>query len=165
MACVKHFPGLGKGQEDTHKGRVTVSASRETLEREDLLPFREALEKFPESRFAMMVTHVDYPALDPDWPASLSRKVMGDLLRNRLHFDGIIMTDDLTMGAIAGSWPLEEAAVRALLAGADQVMVCHDPEAIRKVHQAIAAAIREGKLPKDQVDRSLYRILKTKESL
>lgn len=165
MACVKHFPGLGKGQEDTHKGRVTVSASRETLEREDLLPFREALEKFPEPRFAMMVTHVDYPALDPDWPASLSRKVMGDLLRNRLHFDGIIMTDDLTMGAIAGSWPLEEAAVRALGAGADQVMVCHDPEAIRKVHQAIAAAIREGKLPKDQVDRSLYRILKTKESL
>ena len=98
----------------------------------------------------MMVTHVDYPALDPDWPASLSRKVMGDLLRNRLHFDGIIMTDDLTMGAIAGSWPLEEAAVRALGAGADQVMVCPDPEAIRKVHKAIAAAIREGKLPKDQ---------------
>lgn len=165
MACLKHFPGLGKGQEDTHKGRVTVSASRETLEREDLLPFRRALEKYPDPRFAIMVTHVDYPALDPEWPASLSQSIMGDLLRKRLHFDGLILTDDLTMGAIAGSWPLEEAAVRALLSGADLVMVCHDPEQIRRVHAAIARAIQAGKLPQDQVDKSLYRILKAKGTL
>lgn len=165
MACLKHFPGLGKGQEDTHKGRVTVSASRETLEREDLPPFRRALEKYPNPRFAVMVTHVDYPVLDPKWPASLSQNIMGDLLRKQLHFDGLILTDDLTMGAIAGSWPLEEAAVRALLAGADLVMVCHGPEQIRQVHTAIARAIREGKLPQDQVDRSLYRIFKAKETL
>ena len=165
MACLKHFPGLGKGEEDTHKGRVTVSASRDTLEREDMLPFRQALERFPEPRFAIMVTHVEYPALDPDWPASLSQVIMGDLLREQLQFGGLIITDDLTMGAIAGRWPLEEAAVRALQAGADLVMVCHGPEKIRQVHSAIARAIREGQLPQDQVDRSLYRILQAKERL
>ena len=69
------------------------------------------------------------------------------------------------MGAIAGSWPLEEAAVRALLSGADLVMVCHDPEQIRRVHSAIARAIQAGKLPQDQVDESLYRILKAKGTL
>lgn len=90
---------------------------------------------------------------------------MGDLLRKRLHFDGLILTDDLTMGAIAGSWPLEEAAVRALLSGADLVMVCHDPEQIRRVHAAIVRAIQAGKLPQDQVDESLYRILKAKGTL
>ena len=77
LACLKHFPGLGKGKEDTHKGQVIVSADRETLLREDGLPFRLALEKYPEPWFGVMVTHVRYPALDPDYPASLSPKSWG----------------------------------------------------------------------------------------
>ena len=165
LACLKHFPGLGKGKEDTHKGQVIVSADRETLLREDGLPFRLALEKYPEPWFGVMVTHVRYPALDPDYPASLSPKIMGDLLRGQFHFSGLVLTDDLTMGAIASQYPLEEAAVQAVRAGADLVMVCHGPETIRRVHGALAKAIREGTLPREQVDAALYRILRTKEAL
>lgn len=165
LATLKHFPGLGKGQADTHVDEVVVDADRDTLLREDVKPFQDAMGQFPTEAFAIMVTHVRYPALDPDHPASLSRAIMTDLLRNQLQYKGIVMTDDLGMGAISKHVTMEQAGVQAIAAGADLVMICHNPEWIRQVHEGLTKAIEDGTLPEQRVDEALYRVLKAKEGL
>lgn len=165
LATLKHFPGLGKGQADTHVDEVVVDADRDTLLREDVKPFQDAMGQFPTEAFAIMVTHVRYPALDPDHPASLSRAIMTDLLRNQLQYKGIVMTDDLGMGAISKHVTMEQAGVQAIAAGADLVMICHNPEWIRQVHEGLTKAIEDGTLPAERVEGALYRVLKAKEGL
>ncbi len=165
LATLKHFPGLGKGQADTHQDEVVVDASQEQLLREDVKPFQDAMEKFPPQVFAIMVTHVRYPAFDRAHPASLSKAIMTDLLRGKLQYKGIVMTDDLGMGAISKHVGMEQAGVQAIQAGADLVMICHNPEWIRQVHRGLTRAIAEGTLPEDRVEEALYRVLKAKDGL
>lgn len=165
LATLKHFPGLGKGQADTHVDEVVVDADRDTLLREDVKPFQEAMGQFPPEAFAVMVTHVRYPAFDKENPASLSKAIMTDLLRGKLHYQGIVMTDDLGMGAISKHVSMEQAGVQAVAAGADLVMICHNPAWIREVHRGLTKAIEDGTLPEARVEEALYRVLKAKEGL
>lgn len=165
LATLKHFPGLGKGKADTHVDEVVVDAAKDTLLREDVKPFQDAMEQFPTEAFAIMVTHVRYPSLDPDHPASLSKAIMTDLLRAQLQYKGIVMTDDLGMGAISKHVDMEQAGVEAVKAGADLVMICHNPEWIRAMHRGLTKAIEDGTLPEQRVDEALYRVLKAKEGL
>lgn len=165
LATLKHFPGLGKEQADTHVDEVVVDADRDTLLREDVKPFQDAMDKFPPEAFAIMVTHVRYPAFDRDNPASLSKAIMTDLLRGKLQYRGIVMTDDLGMGAISKHVTLEQAGVQAVAAGADLVMICHNPEWIRQVHKGLTQAIADGTLPETRVEEALYRVLKAKEGM
>lgn len=154
----KHFPGHGDTSADSHKELPVVRAGRETLLRRELLPFRRAaVAGIP----ALMTAHVMYPALDDALPATLSRKILHDLLRKRLRFRGAVISDALEMKAIADSYGIGEAAVLAVTAGCDVVLVCRgeneqaetidllsreatDRPAFRRA--VAAAAVRSGRL-------------------
>lgn len=159
--CLKHFPGIGKGAADTHDSAVTVDISRGELQREDLRPFAALIAETPATDFAVMVGHVRYPALD-DAPASLSPAVVTDLLRNELGYDGVVITDNITMKAVAARYSPEEAALRAVAAGADIILVSHEYEAAIAAYNAILRALNTGVLPMERIDTSVRRILRMK---
>lgn len=141
LPVAKHFPGHGRTPLDSHAVLPEVEAPEEALEAIDLLPFRAALAA---GCPAVLVAHVRYPALDPAWPASLSPAVIRGLLRHRLGFQGLVVSDDLEMGAVAAGGGPAAAAVRFLEAGGDLALVCRDAvaraEAVRAVAEAQATA-------------------------
>lgn len=143
IPVAKHFPGHGRTPVDSHLDLPEVAVSIEDLERVDLAPFRRA---FAVGCPAVMVAHVRYAGLDPDWPASLSSVVIGDLLRRRLGFAGLAMSDDFEMHAVARRWEVGTAAVRFLQAGGDLVLVCRSGEARREAVAAVEAAVAGGHL-------------------
>ena len=159
--CLKHFPGIGKGAADTHDSAVTVDISRGELQREELRPFATLIAETPATDFAVMVGHVRYPALD-DAPASLSPVVITNLLRNELGYDGVVITDNITMGAVAQHYPPGEAARRAIDAGADIILVSHEYEAAIEAYNAILQTLKAGAISEDRIDASVRRILRMK---
>lgn len=162
MLCtLKHFPGLGRGETDTHLGRVAVGADADTLLREDAAPFRAVVREMAHERFMVMVSHIVYTALDPERPASRSPAVLS-LLRDRLGYRGVVVTDDLEMGAAADGCPDEELGVRAVEAGADLLLVCHTYERQAAVYNGLLKALRAGRLSEARVDASVRRILRAK---
>lgn len=165
MLCtLKHFPGLGKGEADTHLDTVVVNADRNTLEAEDLVPFRDMISQADPNRFFVMVSHITYTALDENLPASLSPAVMTDLLRNELGWKGVIVTDDLEMGA-ADVFPFKELGVRAVEGGADLVLVCHEYAHQQDVYNGLLTAVQNGTIPESRIDESVRRILRAKFTL
>jgi beta-N-acetylhexosaminidase len=151
-ACVKHFPGHGDTQEDSHLELPTVERDEETMAAM-LLPFRSAIDS---GARAVMTAHIRVEGLD-DAPATLSSAVVGDLLRGELGFTGAVMTDALEMRAVSATVGAEEGAVRALEAGADALCLGHDlrPE---PVHAAIVEAVRTGRLPHGRVAEAAARV-------
>ncbi len=143
IPVAKHFPGHGRTPVDSHVALPVVDTPLPALEAVELLPFRRA---FASGCPAVLVAHVRYPALDPAAPASLSSIVIGDLLRRRLGFAGVVLSDDLEMGAVASTWGVAEAAVRFLEAGGDLALVCRDAGARREAVSAIVAAVAAGRL-------------------
>jgi beta-N-acetylhexosaminidase len=143
VPVAKHFPGHGRTPLDSHKTLPEVRGTLEELERIDLLPFRAALDA---GCPAVLVAHVRYPALDATFPASLSPKVIGGLLRERFAFSGLVVSDDLEMAAVAGAEGVARAAVRFLTAGGDLALVCRSAEARRETTVAIRAEIDRGAL-------------------
>jgi beta-N-acetylhexosaminidase len=125
-ACPKHFPGLGRATLDSHEKLPTITGDVA----EDIEPYRHFMRRLT----AIMVGHAKYPALE-DKPASLSRKVITDLLRRQLGFNGLVFTDDLEMGAITD---FESAVADAIRAGADMLLVCHTPEKILAAHKVLS---------------------------
>ncbi|MBP5199074.1 MAG: glycoside hydrolase family 3 protein [Schwartzia sp.] len=165
MLCtLKHFPGLGKGEADTHLETVVVNADRGTIEAEDLVPFRAMIEKGKPESFFVMTSHIVYAAIDKEHPASLSRAVMTDLLRDELGWQGVVVTDDLEMAA-AGVYPFEELGVRAVEAGADLVLVCHEYGHEQAVYNGLLKAMQSGRLSESRVNESVRRILLAKLAL
>lgn len=165
MLCtLKHFPGLGKGEADTHLDTVVVNADRETLETEDLVPFRGMISKGDPAQFFVMVSHITYTALDENLPASLSPAVMTNLLRDELGWQGVIVTDDLEMGA-ADIFPFKELGVRAIEGGADLVLVCHEYAHQQDVYNGLLLAVQNGKIPESRIDESVRRILRAKMTI
>jgi len=142
--CVKHFPGHGDTHVDSHRDLPTVSKSRGALDALELAPFKAA-RRAP----AMMSAHIVYPALDPEHPATLSRKILTDLLRTEWEYRGVVITDGMDMHAIAGRYGVGKAAVQALAAGADMVMALGNrstqEETLVALTMAIAAADESGK--------------------
>lgn len=169
LATIKHFPGLGRGESDTHEDTVTVHADRAALEASDLVPFREMIAKRNAAKNAkeasgwfIMATHTMYPALDAKNPASLSPAILQSLLREELSYDGVIVTDDLEMGAISRHYGFDRAGVEAILAGADLVLVCHDYAHETAVYNGLLKAVKSGEISKDRLDASVRRIVKAK---
>ncbi|PWF46016.1 beta-N-acetylhexosaminidase [Massilia glaciei] len=152
--CVKHFPGHGDTHVDSHRDLPTVDKPLAELERFEFAPFRMAADSAP----AMMTAHIVYPALDPDYPATMSRPILHDLLRAQWRYRGVVITDSMDMHAIAGRYGAGPAAVRALGAGADMVMALGNPEIQAATIDAIAAAIADGTLPMDEVAQRLARL-------
>jgi beta-glucosidase-like glycosyl hydrolase len=160
LATVKHFPGHGDTDTDSHLGLPVIAHPRERLEALELAPFRAGLAA---GAGAVMVAHIELPALDPEKaPATFSRAVIGGLLRRELAFDGLIVTDAMKMDAITRMVTPGEAAVRAVRAGADLVLDSPDPVA---AFTALKAAVVEGAVPRDQIQASARRVLRAKARL
>ncbi|HEX6749350.1 MAG TPA: glycoside hydrolase family 3 N-terminal domain-containing protein [Longimicrobium sp.] len=152
LSCAKHFPGHGRTVGDSHIERPTVSAPREVLE-EDLKPFRAAAAAGAD---AMMTAHVAYLALDADGrPATLSPRILGDLLRGELGFGGLVVTDALVMDGLVEDTTEAAAAVQALAAGCDVLLYPDDAEAVIR---AVESAVADGRLPRARVAEALARI-------
>ncbi|SDH30939.1 MULTISPECIES: beta-N-acetylhexosaminidase [unclassified Duganella] len=152
--CVKHFPGHGDTNVDSHRDLPTVNKPVEELDRLELAPFRIASAAAP----AMMTAHIVYPTLDAENPATMSRRILHDLLREEWQYQGIIITDGMDMHAIAGRYGVGNAAVRALTAGADMVMALGTTETQNETLNAIAAAIASGELSQADIDTRLARL-------
>ncbi|HEV8348058.1 MAG TPA: glycoside hydrolase family 3 protein [Vicinamibacterales bacterium] len=161
IATLKHFPGHGDTDVDSHLGLPVVTFDRARLNQIELVPFRRGIEL---GAGAMMAAHIVMPALDPaaSTPATFSPPILRDLLRNELRFDGLVYTDSLSMDAITRLVPPDEAAVRAVLAGADQVL--HSPNPIAAFN-GLEAAVARGRIARARLDESLDRILRAKASL
>ena len=160
LTTAKHFPGHGDTAVDTHLNMAVINATREQLQSIELPPFRAAIQTGVD---AIMTAHIAVPALAPaDVPATLSPAILTGLLRGEMGFKGIVVTDALEMGGIAQGYSGGEAAVLALAAGADALVMPPDPEAAIK---AILAAIQSGRLTRARIDESLGRLLAAKERM
>lgn len=159
---LKHFPGIGKGTVDSHVEISSVDASKETLMNEDLVPFKTIIDENQPENYFILVSHLKYPALDPNNSASLSKNIMTDLLRNELGYKGIIITDDMEMGAVANHNDFRTIGVKAVQAGADIVMVCHEYPHQQDVYMGILDAVKSGEISEDRINESVKRIVKAK---
>ena len=155
IPCGKHFPGHGATQLDSHQDLPTDERSASRLEQTDLVPFRRAC---GEQLEMLMTAHVVYPALDPDRPASLSQPIVTELLRHGLGFDGVVVSDDLEMGAIVRHGSVEQAAVQALAAGTDLLLVCHSLERAVQARDACLQALAAGRLSARRLAEARRRI-------
>ena len=166
VGCLKHFPGIGAGEVDSHEQMPMVSLSQEDLMAQDLAPYIELFQRKDDRVRCVMVSHGGFPNIDIKKgvtggllePASLSHNIVTNLLRRELGYQHLVVTDDLEMGAITRHCDIESAAVRAFLAGEDMLLICAHPEAIRRGYQALLGVAREGRLPKDRLRSSLRRI-------
>lgn len=152
--CVKHFPGHGDTHVDSHRDLPQVDKELAELERFEFAPFRAAAPHAP----AVMTAHIVYPALDPHNPATMSRAILTDLLREKMGYQGVIITDGMDMHAIAHRYSAGQAAVNALAAGADMVMAIGSRETQQETLDAIAAAIADGTLSLAEVQARLDRL-------
>jgi len=159
VACAKHFPGHGDTSIDSHLGLPRVDGSWSHIEAVELPPFRAAIAA---GVAAIMTTHIVFPALDPTRPATLSPDILTGLLRERLGFGGVVVTDCLEMAAISESVGTPAGAVAALQAGADLVMVCHTLETQRETVRAIRHAVDAGVLSESRVRDAACRVLAAK---
>lgn len=163
MICtLKHFPGIGKGSADTHDDFVQVDADIDTLLSKDILPFKNMFQQGNHDDFWVMVTHVTYPAIDAKNPASMSYAVMNNLLRQQMGYKGIVITDDMDMGAIDKHYDFKEVGVKAVTAGADIVLVCHDYGHEADVYNGILQAVRNGTISQERLNDSVKRIVRAK---
>lgn len=133
LACGKHFPGHGDTELDSHLALPRLSHARDRLDRVELAPFRAARSAIP----MLMTAHVVFDALDPEVPATLSRRVVTDLLRHELGYDGVVVSDDLEMRAVSAGWGVPEAAVLAIDAGCDALLVCSDVSLLFESQRAL----------------------------
>lgn len=161
IPVVKHFPGHGDTDTDSHVGLPVVDKTREELLEMELLPFQAAIDA---GAPAVMVGHILMTQIDPDKPATLSSEVVTGLLREELGFDGVVFTDDLTMGAITQNYGLGEAAVLAVEAGCDVLLVCHEAGSVDEVYAALLDAVDTGRITADRLDQSVRRILTLKQN-
>jgi beta-N-acetylhexosaminidase len=159
LSCGKHFPGYSAATVDAHHDLPKIERSRAELDEEELAVFR-AFATGEDSVDSMMICHGWYPSFNSQKrPASLSREIITNLLRDGFRYDGLIMTDDLDMGAILNEYGLEETIRLAIEAGNDWVMICHRVAEIEKVHSIL------GKLPPAQIERALESVVQTKKKL
>lgn len=154
-SCLKHFPGIGYLAGDTHDGRVETPKTLEEMRNSDFIPFRAGIEAGADF---VMVSHVTVANADTV-PSTLSKTIMTDVLRNELGFQGIIITDALNMSAITEYYTTEEAAVQAITAGADMLLM---PDDFQAAYNAVLAAVQDGTISEERIDESLDRIYRVK---
>lgn len=159
---LKHFPGIGKGRVDSHVDSSSIDVTKEILMAEDIIPFKTIIDENEPNDYFILVSHLKYPALDEEYPASLSSKIMIDLLRNELGYKGIIITDDMEMGAVANHNDFRSIGVKAVKAGADIVLVCHEYQHQQEVYLGLLDAVNSGEISQERIDESVKRIIKVK---
>lgn len=156
-ACVKHFPGHGSTDADSHNGRATNDMTEENLLATEVIPFRMALESDPDF---MMVSHISLPGITWDYtPASMSSDVVTRILRMQLGYEGIIITDAMDMGAITTYYTSAQAAIDAINAGCDMIL---KPENFKEAYQGVLDAVNNGEISIERIEESLMRIYRVK---
>ena len=165
LYTLKHFPGIGKSKIDPHQEISNIEVDLDTLEAEDILPFKKIIDGHDNTNFMIMVGHLKYDAIDSVNSASLSPIVMKELLRNKLEFSGVVITDDLEMGAIKNNVDLSTLGVKMIQAGGDIALVCHDYASQQIVYNSIFNAVKRGEISEARIDESVRRILRLKAHL
>ena len=170
LGCLKHFPGIGAGEVDSHEEMPVVRLSHDDLIAQDLAPYIELFQRRDDRVRCVMVSHGGFPNIDIRGettggllePASLNYNIVTKLLREELGYKHLVVTDDLEMGAITRHYEIGEAAVRAALAGEDMLLICASPERIRRGHEALIEAAKNGRLSAERIQQTLHRISRTK---
>jgi beta-N-acetylhexosaminidase len=155
LTCAKHFPGLGDVHVDPHHDLPTVNHSASRLKAVEGLPFAWAIEH---GAPAVMTSHVRLPGLDDEHPATFSEKIVGEYLRGELGFQGLVLTDDLEMGAIIKHFKIGPASVRAVLAGHDLLLVCRRADLIEEARRAVLEAAGTGEIAKARLEAAAVRL-------
>lgn len=159
IPVIKHFPGHGDTSVDSHIGLPVVNKDLSSLKAFELAPFTNAIKSNAD---AVMAAHILLPKIDPNNPASFSKAIITDLLRNELGFNGVVITDDMTMGAVVKNYRLDNAAIKSINAGSDIILVAHDYNYELKVINALKKAAVDNVITQDRINESVYRILKLK---
>jgi beta-N-acetylhexosaminidase len=136
-----------------------VNKTTEQLKKMEWVPFQAAID---EKADAVMVAHILFPQIDPDAPASFSKVIIGEQLRDTLGYDGVVITDDMTMGAIAEHYGIEDAAVLSVEAGTDIILVAHGYDVEKKVYDKLLDSVKNGRIKETRIDESVRRILSLK---
>lgn len=173
LGCLKHFPGIGAGEVDSHEEMPVVRLSHDDLIAQDLAPYIELFQRKDDRVRCVMISHGGFPNIDIQRattggllePASLNYNIVTNLLRNELGYQHLVVTDDLEMGAIARHCEIDDAVVRAFNAGEDMLLICASPEKIRQGYRALLAAARNNELPPERIRDSLDRIAATKSMI
>ncbi|QTD41335.1 beta-N-acetylhexosaminidase [Sporosarcina sp. Te-1] len=160
IPVIKHFPGHGDTSVDSHESLPVVDKGMEELVRTELVPFQQAIDAGAD---VVMVSHVVYPALDPKWPASMSGRIINDLLRDQMGFQGVVITDDLTMGAITNDHSVSKAALQSFLAGSDLLLIAGDYDDQLQTIQLFSQSVASGVISEERLNDSVRRILTIKE--
>ncbi len=160
ISVIKHFPGHGDTDLDSHKGLPIVNNDLQRLESLELIPFTEAIKN--KEADVVMIAHILLPKIDKQNPSSMSKTIITDILRTNLKFDGIVITDDMSMGAIIKKYNIGESAVKSVNAGTDIVLVCGGYDSKIEVIEALKSAVLKGEISESRMNESVYRILKVK---
>lgn len=159
IATAKHYPGRGDSETDAHDTLDKCSADLARMKSVELVPFKAAIDAGAK---AIMTGHTIYPAYDDTYPATLSKKIMTDLLRGELGFDGVIVSDAIGMGAILKKWSLPKASVMAIKAGVDTILLKTDDESRSQVFFGIKDAVEKGEIPVERLNDAVRRLLNMK---
>ncbi|MBN1830909.1 MAG: beta-N-acetylhexosaminidase [Deltaproteobacteria bacterium] len=162
LAVAKHFPGLGRSSVDPHFDLPRIEIDMKEMEQVNLPPFQVAINV---GVSGIMTSHAIYPALDPERPATLSPAILTQLLREKMGFEGLIITDDLEMGAIAKHWGIAEGAANAFEAGADILLICEDQRRVLEGIELLRGRLLQGEISSQRLDQSNERIMRLRSDL
>src|SRR5699024_3538694 len=160
ISVIKHFPGHGDTGVDSHLELPKVNKSYDELKELELVPFQNAIDNGAD---VTMIAHILMPKIDPDYPASMSSEIITDMLREDAGFDGVVITDDLTMQAITDHYDIGQAALQSVKAGSDLMLVAHEYDNVENVFRTLKEAVENGELSEERIDESVRRIQDLKE--
>jgi len=160
IPVIKHFPGHGDTSVDSHLELPKVSKSLDDLKQLELIPFKTAIDKGVD---VVMVGHILLPKIDQQYPSSMSKEIITGILRNQLGFDGVVMTDDMTMKAITNHFNIGQAAVDSVKAGNDIILIAHEFSNVTSAIDALKAAVKNGEITEKQINDSVRRIIQLKQ--
>ncbi|MGM0829322.1 MAG: beta-N-acetylhexosaminidase [Bacillota bacterium] len=161
LSTIKHFPGHGDTSVDSHLELPVVTKSIQELESLELIPFKEAINNGAD---LVMVAHILLPKIDDTYPSSLSKNVITDLLRKKLNYNGVVITDDMTMKAITNNYGMGQATVQAVKAGSDLILIAHDYNKALAAIEALKKAVQNGEISEGRIDASVNRIIELKQA-
>ncbi|GAA0603996.1 hypothetical protein GCM10009001_21380 [Virgibacillus siamensis] len=160
ISVIKHFPGHGDTSVDSHLQLPTVNKDKAGLNKLELIPFKNAIQHGAD---VVMVAHILLPKIDKEYPSSMSKPVITGMLRKDFQYDGVIISDDMTMQAITNNYEIGQAAVKSVKAGTDIIMVAHDYDKVTTAVQGLTKAVHSGEISEERIDRSVKRIIRLKE--
>lgn len=160
ISAIKHFPGHGDTDMDSHIDLPIINKTLEDMRKFEFIPFTKSIENHVDM---IMVAHILFPEIDNKYPSTMSEKIIKGILRDELEFNGVVISDDLTMGAIIENYTLEEATLKFFQSGGDIALICHGIDNPKKTLEYLKAAVEEGELSVETIDEKLYRILSLKD--